>query len=311
MYKFICKRIFYALITLFIITTITFFLISGAPGDPIAAKVEQMPEASREVIRAKYGLDKPIFQRYKIYMKDLITTGNFGESIIYTGKSVNDVIKENAMISAKIGIIALVLQLIIGVLLGLISAANRGKVGDNVIRVLVVLAICIPGFVFAALLQYFLAFKWKLVPVFGWGELKHYVLPVLAYTIGGVASYTKYMRSSTLSVVGEDYILTAKSKGCKRKRIVKKHVLRNSMIPIITMTGPAIAGIFGGSFIIERIFSIPGLGRYYVDAVSNNDYTMVLGLTIFFAILYVISLLVVDISYGFADPRIRVTDSEA
>lgn len=311
MFRFIIKRIFYALITLFIIITLTFFLIAGAPGDPIAAKVEQMPEDAKQVIRAKYGLDKPVIERYKIYMKNIITTGDFGESIVYTGKSANDVIKENAMISAKIGIIALALQLTIGVLLGLISAFNREKIGDNVIRVLVVLAICIPSFVFAALLQYFIAFKWKLVPVFGWGELKHYILPVLTYTIGGVASYTKYMRNSTLSVVGEDYILTAKSKGCKRKRIVKKHVLRNSMIPIITMTGPAIAGIFGGSFIVEKIFSIPGLGRYYVDAVNNNDYTMVLGLTIFFAILYVISLLVVDISYGFADPRIRITDSEA
>ena len=310
MFKFILKRIFYGLFTLFLITTATFFLIAGAPGDPIAAKVGQMPEKAQAVIRTKYGLDKPVVVRYGIYMKNLITKGDFGESIVYTGKSVNDIIKKNAPISAKIGIIALVLQIVIGVLLGLISALHRGKTPDYIIRVLVVLAICVPSFVFAALLQYFIGFKWKLAPVFGWGEMKHYILPVLAYTIGGVASYTKFMRSSTLSVINEDYILTAKSKGCKKGRVVRKHVMRNSMIPIVTMTGPAIAGIFAGSFVIERIFSIPGLGSYYVKSVTNNDYTMILGFTIFFAALYVLSLIFVDIMYGIVDPRIRITSSE-
>ncbi|NLW23382.1 MAG: ABC transporter permease, partial [Tissierellia bacterium] len=196
------------------------------------------------------------------------------------------------------------------ILLGLVSALNREKLGDHIIRVSVVLAICVPSFVFASLLQYFLAFKWKLVPVFGWGQLKHYVLPVLSYTIGGIASYTKYMRSSTLSVINEDYILTAKAKGCSQGRIIRKHVLRNTMIPMVTMIGPAVAGIFAGSFIIEKMFSIPGLGAYYVKAVSDNDYTMVLGLTIFFAMLYVASLIVVDILYGIVDPRIKVVDEQ-
>ena len=310
MVKFILKRILYGLFTLFLLITITFFLIAGAPGDPIAAKVGQMPEKSQAVIRAKYGLDKPVTTRYAIYMKNLITKGDFGDSIVYTGKSVTDIIKVNAPVSAKIGIIALAFQITIGVLLGLISAMNRGKVSDHVIRVLVVLAICVPSFVLAALLQYFIAFKWKLVPIFGWGELKHYILPVLTYAIGGIASYTKFMRSSTLSVVNEDYILTARAKGCKKKRVVRKHIMRNSMIPIVTMTGPAIAGIFAGSFVIEKIFSIPGLGAYYVNAVNNSDYTMILGLTIFFAALYVVSLIVVDIVYGLVDPRIRVAGSE-
>lgn len=267
-----------------------------------------MPEQAQAVIKAKYGLDKPVGQRYVKYMKDLITTGDFGESIVFTGKSANDVIRENAPISAKIGIIAVVLQFIIGVFLGMVSGLNRGKVGDHVIRVCVVLAICIPGFVFAALLQYFIAFKWKLLPVFGWGQLKHYVLPVLAYTIGGIASYTKYMRSSILSVVNEDYIITAKAKGCSKKRIIKKHMFRNSMIPIVTMVGPAIAGIFGGSFVIENMFGIPGLGSYYMKAVGDNDYTMVLGLTVFFAALYVVSLIFVDIAYGIVDPRIKIAE---
>lgn len=306
MLKFIGKRLAYAILTLFLIATVTFFLVAGAPGDPIAAKVGQMPEQAQEIIEKKYGLDKPVFQRYTTYMKNLITTGDFGESIVYTGKSANDVIKENTWTSAKIGLLAILFQVTIGVALGMIAALNRGKPVDHVIRVLVVLAICVPSFVFAAVLQYFLAFKWKLVPVFGWGQLKHYILPVAAYAIGGIASYTKYTRSSMISVIGEDYIVTAQAKGCKRKRIVKKHVLRNSMIPIITMIGPAISGVFAGSFILEKMFSIPGLGFYYVKAVSDNDYTMIIGLTIFFAILFVGALIVVDILYGIADPRIRV-----
>jgi len=303
------KRIMYSLITLFLIITATFFLIAGAPGDPIAAKVGQMPEKAQGVIRARYGLDKPVTERYVIYMKHLLTTGDFGESIIYTGKSANDVIKDNAPISARIGIIAIALQITIGVLLGLVSALNREKLGDHIIRVCVVLAICVPSFVVAALLQYFVAFKWKLAPVFGWGQLKHYTLPVIAYAAGGIASYTKFMRSSTISVISEDYIITAKAKGCKKKRIIKKHILRNSMIPIVTMIGPAVAGIFGGSFILEKMFSIPGLGNYYIKAVSDSDYTMIIGLTIFFAILYTIALILVDILYGIVDPRIRVARS--
>lgn len=306
MVRFIGKRILYAIFTLFLIATATFFLVAGAPGDPIAAKVGQMPEQAQEIISAKYGLDKPVFQRYLIYMKQLITTGNFGESIIYTGKTANDVIKTNTLVSAKIGLMALLFQTSIGICLGLVAALNRGKAIDHIIRVMVVLAICVPSFVFAALLQYFLAFKWKLVPVFGWGELKHYILPVTAYAIGGIASYTKYTRNSTLSVISEDYVVTAKAKGCSKERVVRKHVLRNSMIPIVTMIGPAVAGIFAGSFILEKMFSIPGLGFYYVKAVSDNDYTMVIGLTIFFALLYVAALIIVDVLYGIVDPRIRV-----
>ncbi|XCP85972.1 ABC transporter permease [Roseburia hominis] len=307
MLKFIGKRLVYAVLTLFLIATATFFLVSGAPGDPIAAKVGQMPEQAQAIINAKYGLDKPVVERYVIYMKNLLTTGDFGESIIYTGKSANDVIRDNTLVSAKIGLLALFFQATIGISLGLVAALNRGKKIDHFIRFMVVLAICVPSFVFAALLQYFLAFKLKVVPVFGWGELKHYILPVTAYAIGGIASYTKYMRNSTLSVIGEDYIVTAKAKGCKKGRVIKKHVLRNSMIPIVTMIGPAVAGVFAGSFILEKMFSIPGLGFYYVKAVSDNDYTMVIGLTIFFAILYVGALIVVDILYGIVDPRIRVT----
>ncbi len=308
MVRFILKRVGYGIITLFMVITATFFLIAGAPGDPIASKVGQMPEKAQAIIREKYGLDKPVVVRYYIYMKNLILNHDFGESVIYNGQTVNSIIAKNAPVSAKIGIVALILQVIIGVMLGLIAALNRQRTADHVIRFSVVLAICVPSFVFASLLQYFLAFKWELVPVFGWGSWKNYVLPVLAYSIGGIASYAKYMRSSTLSVMNEDYILTARSKGCSQFRMITKHIMRNAMIPIVTMTVPALAGIFGGSFIIEKMFAVPGLGSYYVKAVGDNDYTMVIGLTVFFAILYVVSLIAVDIVYGLVDPRIRIAE---
>ena len=164
MLRFIGKRLGYAIVTLFLIATATFFLVAAAPGDPIAAKVGQMPEQAQEIINAKYGFDKPVTVRYFMYMKNLLTTGDFGESIVYTGKTANDIISENTMVSAKIGLMAMVFEVVIGVLLGMISALNRGKPADHIIRVLVVLAICVPSFVFASLLQYFLAFKWKIVP---------------------------------------------------------------------------------------------------------------------------------------------------
>jgi len=170
----------------------------------------------------------------------------------------------------------------------------------------VVVAICIPSFVFAALLQYFVAFKWQLTPIFGWGDPIHYVMPVMAMTLGGLAGYTKYMRNSTIGVVNEDYIVTAKAKGVSKVRLIRKHILRNASIPIITMLGSSLAGLFGGSFILESFFGIPGLGSYYVKAVQDSDYSMILGMTAFFAAFYIFILILVDIMYGIADPRIRV-----
>lgn len=310
MKKFIIKRIIVGFITLFIITSMTFFLITLAPGDPIMAKSKQMSESARAVVIAKYGLDQPVLVRYTTYMKNLIFKGDLGESFIYVGRSVQDTIKKNAPISAKIGGIALLLQVSIGVFIGTIAAMNREKITDQVIRVLVVIAICIPSFVFASLLQYFIAFKMKLLPIFGWGEPQHYVMPVMAMTIGGLAGYTKYMRNSTIGVMNEDYIVTAKAKGVSKVRLVRKHILRNALIPVITMLGPSIAAIFGGSFILESIYGIHGMGSSYVKAVQDSDYTMILGQTIFFAAIYIIALIFVDIMYGVVDPRIRMAQNK-
>ena len=309
MKQFIVRRILMGIFTLFVIVTLTFLLLNMAPGDPIAAKCKQMPDAAKAIVMAKYGLDQPMFTRYLIYMKNLLT-GDLGESFIYVGRSVNETIAKNAPISAQIAGIALAIQVFVGVILGVIAALSREKFADQVIRVMVVLAVCIPSFVFAGLLQYFIAFKMKLTPIFGWGQPIHFVLPVISMAIGGIAGYTKYMRNSTISVANEDYIVTAKAKGVSKVRLIRKHILRNALIPIITMLGGSLAGLFGGSFILESMFGIPGLGSYYVKAVQDSDYTMVLGQTVFFAALFIVALILVDILYGLVDPRIRVAKNK-
>lgn len=305
--KFVLKRFCYAVLAMAIIATLSFFIICMKPGDPIAAKVAQLPESARELMVAKYGLDQPIPLRYFNYVKDLLTKGQLGESIVYDGRNVNMLLSTAAIVSAKIGGLALLVQVVIGVLLGMIQALNRGRLGDQVIRVLVVLAICIPSFVFCALLQYFVAFKWKLTPIMGWGKPIHFLLPVLAYAVPGIATYCKYMRTSTVSVLSEDYILTATAKGVGQGRLVFKHIFRNAILPVVTMVPVAVGNIFGGAMVIEKFFSIPGMGQHYVKAVSDSDPYMILGMTIFFAFMYIISLFFVDILYGLVDPRIRVT----
>lgn len=307
MFKFIVKRLVYALISLSIITTLSFFIIISKPGDPIAAKVAQLPEKSRKIMAAKYGLDQPVYIRYTNYIKNLITEGDLGDSIIYDGRDVNMLIKTSAIVSAKIGGLAIFFQVVIGVLLGMISGLARGRYGDQIVRVLVVLAICIPSFVFCNLLQYYVSFKWKITPLLGWGKPIHFVLPVMAYAIPGIAAYCKYMRNSTVSVLGEDYIETARAKGVGQMRLIFKHVFRNAILPIVTMVPVAIGGIFGGAMVIETFFSIPGMGQPYVKAVMDSDSMMILGMTVFFAFTYIISLFFVDILYGLVDPRIRIT----
>lgn len=304
--KFILKRFVYAVATLAIIATVSFFLICMKPGDPIAAKVQQLPESSRQVLVQKYGLDQPMVTRFIEYMKGLITEGNLGDSIVYEGRTVNMLLKSSAVVSAKIGLIAIAIQVVTGVLLGMIQALNRGRLSDQVIRVLSVLAICIPSFVFCALLQYFVGFKWKLTPIMGWGKAINYILPVAAYSIPGIATYCKYTRTSTIGVLNEDYILTATAKGCGRGRLVMKHVFRNAILPVVTMLPVSISNVFAGSMVIEKFFSIPGMGQHYVKAVSDSDPYLILGLAIFFAFLYIVSLFFVDLLYGLVDPRIRV-----
>ncbi|HCJ58177.1 ABC transporter permease [Lutispora sp.] len=306
MVKFIIKRSFYGIFTIFVIITITFFLIHAIPGDPMAQGEKHLPKEAYANFRAKYHLDQPMHIQYIYYLKGLITKGDLGESLIYTGRTVNDTIINYAPTSAVIGAQAAVIEIVFGLLLGIVAALKRGKWVDQFVMFLVILGVCVPSFVFASLLQYFCAVKHNILPLFGWGEFKHTIMPSIALALGGIASYSKYMRNSTLSVVNEDYIVTARAKGVSTFRLIFKHILRNAMIPMVTLIAPNILFIFTGAFVVERMFAVPGIGAYFVNSVNLNDYSMIMGLTIFVAVLYIISLIFVDIIYGLVDPRIRV-----
>ncbi|AWZ49152.1 ABC transporter permease [Hathewaya limosa] len=310
MLRYVLKRFGYMLLTLFIASTITFFLIHSIPGDPLADLAKKLPPQVKANFYAKYGLDKPVVTQYGRFMKNLVLHADLGESLTYPGRSVGDTIKEYAPISARIGLQALVLGVSLGIFLGIVAAFNRNKGIDYFVMFIAILGISIPSFVLAALLQYFLTVKFELLPTTGWGEFKHTILPTIAMSFGSIATYARYMRANCLDVLGQDYIVTAEAKGVSKPALVFKHVLRNAILPVITILGPQIAMIFVGSFVIESIFGIPGLGQYFVASVQNRDFTMVMGQTIFIASLYIVSLFVVDILYGLVDPRIKLSSSK-
>lgn len=308
MIKYIFKRIAYMILTMFIITTATFFLMHNIQGDPLSAAGKTLPKQTLENYRVKYGLDKPVAEQYKIFLKNLLK-GDLGSSYKFAGRSVSKTIKETSPISGRIGAQAMLLGIVIGLILGIIAALNRGKIPDYIVSIIAIIGITVPVFIMGSLLQLFFAVKLGWFPTSGWtGDFKYSVLPSIAMCFGSIATYARYMRSNVLEVLNEDYILTAQAKGVSGFNIIRKHVLRNAMLPIITIIGPQIVGIFTGSFIIEQMYSIPGLGYYFVNSITSRDYPMIIGTTIFYAALFLIVQLLVDIIYGLVDPRIKITE---
>lgn len=307
--RYIIKRVVYMVITLFIISLATFYLMHSVPGDPLTARTKKaLPPEIRANFEKKYGLGKPIIEQYFMFLKNIFTEGDLGESITYPGMSVSKTIAEKSPISGKIGFRALVIGFVIGTVLGMVAAFNRGKWPDYLVITISILGITIVSFVLATLLQYFFGVALKWFPVNGWGKSKHMVLPVMALTFGSIATYSRYVRSSVLEVLGSDYILTARAKGVSEFNVFRKHVFRNAVTPSITLLGGQLAGIFTGSFIIEKIFSIPGLGSYFVNSISDRDYPMIVGTTLFFATLFVVAQLLTDVMYVVADPRVKLTE---
>jgi len=298
------KRIGYMLIVTFVVITITFFLIHMIPGDPIQAMVQDLPEETRGVYLKVYGFDQPLYVQYMKYMKQLFV-GDLGQSLRYPGRTVSQIITTYAPISAAVGGIALAIGFVVGIILGIIAALKLNRWSDRTIMILALVGTTLPVFVAATLLQYMLTVVWPIFPTTGWGGIEYIVLPVICMCADPVASYARYMRSSVLDVTNQDYILTAQAKGVSDFRIVTHHVLRNSLIPCLTMLGTSVSGIFAGSFIIETIFAIPGLGSYFISAISDRDYSMVLGLNVVFTGIYIITVLLTDIVISIVDPRIR------
>lgn len=304
MARYIIKRVAMGILSVFVVATLTFFLMNLVPGGPFVAEKSISKEA-QAALAAKYGLDKPIMERYATYMTDFIK-GDMGLSLRQRGRTVNDIIFSKFPVSARLAGVAVLVALLIGIPLGCISAYNRGKFADNFIIVLATCGIAIPSFITSVFLLYTFGSKLNILPTIGLNSLSAYIMPVTALAFYPTAYITRLMRSSLLDVMGQDYIRTAKAKGLSDFKILFKHALRNAVLPVITYVGPMLANLMTGSFVVEKIFTIPGLGRDFVSAITNRDYTMIMGTTIILATLIITANVVVDILYKVVDPRIKL-----
>jgi ABC-type dipeptide/oligopeptide/nickel transport system permease component len=314
MLRYTLKRLGAGLVTVYFIATATFAAVHLAPGDPISGAKALRPEI-RANLERKYGLDKPLIAQYGVFLGNMLK-GDFGISFTQQNRSVNDIIREHFPVSAELGILAILFASLAGVLFGSLTALLKGKATDGMVMFLVILSISVPSFVFAALGQYLLgkvnhAVGFTILPVAGWGTLRHMLVPALMLGLGTMAFETRLMRSSLLEIVNQDYIRTAKAKGLPPHRIFLSHLLRNGILPVVTFLGPAIADITTGGFVVESVFAIPGLGRYFVQAVQQLDYTVIMGLTVFYGAFLVLMVILVDLVYGFIDPRISLTKARS
>ncbi len=302
--KYIIKRVALGLLSIFIVATITFCLMNLVPGGPFVAE-KSISKAAQEALNAKYGLDKPFLQRYLTYMSDLLK-GDMGLSLKQRGRTVSDIIFSKLPVSMRLAGVAVAVSLLVGIPLGCLSAYNRGKLADNFIIVLATCGIAIPSFITSVILLYTFGSKLQLLPTIGLNTLSSYIMPVTALSVYPTAYITRLMRSSLLDVMGQDYIRTARAKGLGNFKILFKHAIRNAILPVITYVGPMLASLMTGSFVVEKIFTIPGLGREFVSAITNRDYTMIMGTTILLATFIIIANVIVDILYKIIDPRINL-----
>lgn len=305
MFKYILKRIGYIFVSLFFIVTITFFLMQAAPGGPFASE-RKLPPKIEEQMNELYGLNDPIFVQYTDYLVR-VAKWDFGPSFKYVGQSVNDIISRSFPYSLVLGIEAILIALSIGVFLGVVAALYHNKFGDYVAMIIAVLGISVPSFILAALLQYVFAIKMGAFPIAKMDTFWHTVLPAVAIATTPLAFIARLMRSSMLDVLSSDYIKTAKAKGLSGRVTIYRHGIRNAILPVVSYLGPLVVQVLTGSFIIEKIFAIPGLGNEFVTSITNRDYTVIMGTTVFFSVLLLVSILIVDIIYGFIDPRIKIT----
>lgn len=304
MAKYIGKRLVYMLISLWLIITATFFFMRIAPGNPFTSEKKLPPEIEAN-LNAHYGLDDPWYVQYGEYLLRILKW-DFGPSFKYKSQTVNELISEGFPVSFLLGMEAIFLAVAIGVLLGIIAALYHNKWQDYTAMIIAVFGISVPSFIMASFLQYTLAIELGLFPVARWETFMHTILPALALASTPMAFIARLTRSSMLEVLANDYIKTAKSKGLSKGVITVKHAIRNALLPVVTYMGPLTAGILTGSFVIERIFGIPGLGAHFVTSIGNRDYTVIMGVTVFYSILLLVSILLVDILYGIIDPRIKL-----
>ena len=309
--KYFLKRIAYGVVTLFVLVSLTFFMQQLLPGDPFIGD-KNLPEATMEALYAKYGLDKPVWMQYFIYLGNCLHR-DLGVSL-QNHREITTIIAESFVVSFDVGVRAVIFAFVLGVLLGTVAAIKRGSAVDTICMFVALVGVSVPSFIVASILQYFLGMKLTMAlgdPVFattGWDEWNSKILPVFALGFGSLAQISRLTRTSMLDVLSQDYIKTAKAKGLSQPAIIWKHALRNSIMPVVTVLGPITAGVLTGGFVVENIFSIPGMGRYFVQSIQNRDYTLISGTTIFYGAFLILANLVVDLVYGLIDPRVKLEE---
>jgi len=298
------RRVFSSLVTLLIITTLIFLMVHSIPGGPFTSE-KKVPDEILRALNEKYHLDDPLYVQYFDYLKGLIKF-DLGPSYAKIGTTVNDLLEAGFPASGKIGLFASIMIILIGLPLGIISALKQNKPVDYLVMFMATLGVTVPNFVMATLIIYFFAGRLGWLPTFGIDSSLGYIGPVLALSGYSLSFVSRLTRSSMLEVLRQDYVRTARANGIREFKVIAKHAVKNALIPVVTYLGPMVATIMTGSFVIEKIFAIPGMGRYYVESVTNRDYTTLLGMTVFYAAFYIVMVLMVDVAYGIIDPRIRL-----
>lgn len=309
MAQYILRRFISMVITLWLIITVTFFLMHSVPGSPFDTEGKNSNPTAVQNMMEHYNLDKPLAVQYVMYLKNLLTL-DLGPSISYFPTPVNDMISRGFPVSFQLGMLSLAFAVVAGIALGTVAALRQNKLIDHIAMLFAVIGIAVPSFIVATLLIKYVAVEWKLLPVATWGTWRHAILPGLALATGPIAIIARLTRANMVEVLTYDYIETARAKGLSTTTIVLKHALRNAILPVVTLLGALIANVLTGSFVIEKIFAIPGMGKYFVDSINNRDYAVIMGTTVFYSALLIFMMFVVDIAYGLIDPRIKLHRKE-
>lgn len=307
MTKYILNRLGYMIFTFLLIASLTFFLMQTLPGSPF--NDERLSEAQASILNERYGLDEPLALQYFKYLGNIFV-GELGVSFQFDGRAVTTIIGERIGVSAILGAQAMGVGILLGSILGIIAAVKHNTIIDYTAMVIAVLGLSIPNFVFAGLLQYWVGVRLQWLPVAFWGGFEYSILPTISLAAFVMATIARYMRSEMLDVLGQDYIGTAQAKGLNSWKVIRKHGIRNAMIPIITIIGPLTVSLMTGTLVVEQIFSVPGLGEQFVNSILTNDYPVIMGVTLFFSLLFIVVIFVVDILYGIIDPRIRLSGGD-
>ena len=303
--KYLIRRLLTGVVTLFVLATITFFLMHAIPGSPFAGETNKLPANVKETLTKYYGLDEPIHIQYGKYLRNVLR-GDFGASLSHNGRSVTDIIKLGIASSASLGAVAFCIAIGVGVLLGTVAAFSKQRWVNNTVAFIATIGASVPSFLLALLLMMLFGVILRWLPIVGLSSWKHYIMPGIALALAPIAMISRLTKTSLVEVMKQDYMVLAKSKGTNQVKIIVVHAMKNALIPVVTYAGPLLATLLTGSFVIETLFSVPGIGAEFVTSVSNRDYTMILALTIFYGAFIIICNIVADLITAVLDPRIRL-----